>query len=369
MSGRAVVIGGGIIGLAVTDELTRRGVRVELLERSAELGAEASSAAAGILAPQSETDGPGPFLDLLLAAARIIPETVSRLEALTGIPIGHRVSGMLTLAFSDEEQCSLERALEWQRKAGLAAEQLDPAAARRMEPALDGPLLGVVCWPETAILDPRQFVRAYGQAARAQGAGIRLGTPAQRVEVRDGRAVGVRTPAGLVEADWVIHCAGPWAGEEIGLPFSVPAVPARGQILQFSTKAPLFSRVVKSPRAYLVQRSEEILIAGTTLEYAGFDKRTTEEGIGKIRDGMEEISAATGALPVQSTWAGLRPDMPDHLPVLGLTPLEGFLAASGHFRNGILLAPLTGRLIADTLLGVRPSLDLAPFGISRFKQP
>jgi glycine oxidase len=186
------------------------------------------------------------------------------------------------------------------------------------------------------------------------------------VVVRGGRAAGVETAAGLIESDWVVHCAGPWAGEEIGLPFALPAIPARGQILQFSTRTPLFRRVVKSPRAYLVQRADGCLIAGTTLEYAGFEKRTTEEGIQQIQAGVKEISAEAGRLPVESAWAGLRPDTPDHLPVLGPTPLEGFLAAFGHFRNGILLAPLTGRLIADSILGVRSSLDLAPFGISRF---
>ncbi|MDO8730809.1 MAG: glycine oxidase ThiO [Candidatus Omnitrophota bacterium] len=365
---KAVVIGGGITGLAVTDELTRRGVRVDLLERSAELGTEASSAAAGILAPQSEAEGPGPFLQLLLAAAQMIPEAVSRLEALTGISVGHRVSGLLALAFSDADRQALEKSLEWQTQAGLAPERMDPPAVRRIEPALDGPVRVAVYWPQTAVLDPRQFVRAYARAVEQQGASIHLNTAARKVAVRAGRAAGVETTGGLIEADWVIHCAGPWAGEEIGLPFGMPSIPARGQILQFSTPAPLFRRVVKSPRAYLVQRADGCLIAGTTLEYVGFDKRTTEEGIRKVHSGVKEISTKAGALPVESSWAGLRPDTPDHLPVLGPTPLEGFLAAFGHFRNGILLAPLTGRLIADWILGSRSSLDLAPFGISRFKQ-
>ena len=365
---KAIVIGGGVIGLAVTDELTRRGIRVELLERSAELGQEASSAAAGILAPQSEAEGPGPFLQLLLAAAQMIPEAVSRLETLTGISTGHRVSGMLTLAFSDPERKELERDLEWQSEAGLAPDRVEPAAARRMEPALDGPLQAAVYWPQTSSMDPRQFVRDYARAIGAQGAIIRTGTVASRVIIRAGRAAGVETPAGPVESDWVVHCAGPWAGEEIGLPFGLPGIPARGQILQFTTRAPLFRRVVKSPRAYLVQRTDSCLIAGTTLEYAGFDKRTTEEGIRRIQGGVEEISSRAGRLPVESAWAGLRPDTPDHIPVLGPTPLPGFLTASGHFRNGILLAPLTGRLIADAILGVRSSLDLAPFGIARYNK-
>ena len=364
---KAVVIGGGITGLAVADELSRRGIQVVLLERSTALGQEASSAAAGILAPQSEVQEPGPFLQLLLSASQLIPEAVSRLESVTGIGIGYRVSGMLTLAFSEAERQEMEQALEWQQRAGPAPEPLQPETARRMEPAVDGPLQACLYWPQTALLDPRRFIDAYEQAVRIQQVEVRLGAAAQRVRIRGGRAVGVETVGGWIESDWVIHCAGPWAGEEIGLPFSIPGVPARGQILRFATPGPFFRRVVKSSRAYLAQRSDDCLIAGTTLEYAGFDKRTTKEGLQEIRDGISWISSRAAALPLQECWAGLRPDTPDHLPILGPTPLEGFLMAAGHFRNGILLAPLTGRLIADCLLGTRSSIDLSPFGISRFQ--
>ncbi len=354
---KAVLIGGGIIGLTAAEELARRGVQVDLIERSSEPGQETSSAAAGILAPQSEAEGPGPFFQLLLAAARIIPEAVARLESQTGISIGHRVCGMLSLS---------DQVLEWQSRAGLAPEPVDAVSIRRMEPAVDGAVRSAVYWPQTAILDPRQMVRAAARAAQAGGAALHLSTEARRVKILGGRAAGVETSLGLIEADWVIHCAGPWAGVDLGLPFSVPSIPARGQILQFSTKTPLFRHVVKSAQAYLVQRSDDRLIAGTTLEYVGFDKNTTEEGLRKIRSGTEQISSAVAPLKVESSWAGLRPDTPDHLPILGRTPLDGFLICSGHFRNGILLAPLTARLIADQLLGVRSSLDLTPFSISRF---
>ena len=363
---KAVVIGGGIVGLAVTDELTRRGIEVLLLERSAAVGQETSSAAAGILAPQSEAEGPGPFLQLLLAASQVIPEAVVRLESLTGLPIHHRVSGLLALAFTEAEQKKMESALGWQIQAGMAPERLQPEAARRLEPAVDGLVRSCVYWPQTALLDPRKFAAAYERAVRSQGAQIRTGSPALRIVVHGGRAAGVETSTGLVEADWVIHCAGPWAGEEIGLPFPVPGIPARGQIIRFATPAPLFRSVVKSPDAYLVQRSDGCLIAGTTLEYVGFDKRTTEEGLRGIREGVRRISDRAADLPVQESWAGLRPDTPDHLPILGKTPVEGLLMAAGHFRNGVLLAPLTARLIADCALGVRSSIDLSPFGISRF---
>lgn len=363
---KAVVIGGGIAGLAAADELTRRGVEVDLLEKGPETGRETSSAAAGILAPQAEAEGPGPFLDLLLSAAQLIPEAVSRLESLSGIPLHHRVSGMLTLAFSDRDQADLDRALAWQRQAGLAVEPVRPEVIRRMEPAVDGPVRSGIYWPQTAQIDPRAFARAYEKVVRAQGGRIFARTTASRVRLRGRRVAGVESSAGFIETDWVVHCAGPWAGEELGLPFSIPSIPARGQMIQFETAAPLLRAVVKSPRAYLVQRSDRWLIAGTTLEYVGFENRTTEEGLRGIHRGIGEISSTAGFLKTDSSWAGLRPDTPDHLPILGPTPVEGLLLVTGLFRNGILLAPLAGRLIADRVLGVRSSLDLSPFGLSRF---
>lgn len=365
---KAVVIGGGVIGLAVTDELTRRGVQVTLFERAAVLGQETSFAAAGILAPQSEADGPGPFLDLLLSAAQLVPEAVSRLESLTGVAVRHRVCGLLSLAFTEKEAQALEQALAWQVKAGMGPQRLEMDKVRSMEPSVDGRALCSVYWPQTGLLDPRQFVAAYEKAVLVQGADVLRAMPVTRIVVESGRAAGVETPAGFIGADWVVLAAGPWAGEEFGLPFEVPSVPARGQILRFETSGPMFRSVVKSKEAYLAQRSDGCLIAGTTLEYVGFDKRTTEEGTSAILEGVRRISSSAGKLSPCEAWAGLRPDTPDHLPVLGPTPAEGLLLAAGHFRNGILLAPLTGRLIADCVKGVRSSLDLTPFGISRFAQ-
>ena len=363
---KALVIGGGIIGLSLADELARRGIPVTLLERSSGPGREASGAAAGILAPQSEAQGPGPFLDLLLAGAQMIPEAVARLEALTGMDLEHRASGMLTVSFSDAEQEKLETACRWQEAAGLTLQPVEASEIRKMEPAVNDQVRGGIYWAQSAQLDPRKFVAAYEQAARAAGVEIRFGAEVKRVLVNGRRAVGVETSSGRMESDWVIQCGGPWVSKEIGLPFSVPVLPARGQMLQFATRGPLFNRVVKSSRAYVVQRNEETLIAGTTLEYVGFDSQVTEEGGRAILEGVREISASAGSLKAQSSWAGLRPDTPDHLPILGPTPLEGFLVAAGHFRNGILLAPLTGRLMADCILGVRSSTDLAPFRLSRF---
>ena len=296
----------------------------------------------------------------------MIPEVVARLEALTGIRLEYRVAGMLMLGFSEADRQHLEEAFRWQEEAGLHPERVSGEQVRRMEPAVTGPVLGGLHWPQCAQLDPRRFAAAVEQAVRKEGAEVRLNTPVNRISLKGRRAVGVETPSGNFEADWIVHCAGPWSSADYGLPFSIPVVPARGQVLQFSTSAPLFRKIVKSSRAYLVQRTGDSLIAGTTLEYVGFDRRVTEDGCRAILGGVGEISSRAGSLPVLSSWAGLRPDTPDHLPILGPTPLENFWVATGHFRNGVLLAPLTGRLIADGIFGVRSSISLAPFGLSRF---
>jgi glycine oxidase len=215
-------------------------------------------------------------------------------------------------------------------------------------------------------VDVRRFVEGYAGLARARGARIRAGVAVRRFLVEGRRATGVETSAGVIRADCVVNCAGSWAGFDGSLPFAVSTIPARGQLLQLATAEPLVKRVVHSPRGYLVQRSDTELIAGTTVEHVGFDTRVTEEGLRVIREGVAEFSSATRSLPVSAQWAGLRPDTPDHLPILGRSPVEGLLLAAGHFRNGVVLAPLTGRIIADLALRGESPADLSVFSVTRF---
>lgn len=366
VSVRAVVVGAGVIGLAVSDELTRRGVQVELLEKAPEVGSEASWAAAGILSPQGEAKGPGPFLDLLLAGYQLVPEMVVRLQGATSIDLKHRASGMLALALSEADERELDQELRWQQEAGLRFERVAGTQVKKLEPAIDGPVRSAVWWPQTAQLDTPALCQAYRQVVESQGGTIRTRTPVTRFLIEEDRVVGVETPTGAFKADWVVNCAGSWAGFDTSFPWSIPTLPVKGQLLQFHTPSPLVQRVVKSARAYLVQRSDQQLVVGTTVERVGYDKTVTQQGRQSIVEGASAMTTRLASFKMEKAWAGLRPGTPDHLPILGPTPLKQFLLATGHYRNGILLAPLTGRLIADWMTKGSCSMDLSPFSVTRF---
>ncbi|MCM8811644.1 MAG: glycine oxidase ThiO [Candidatus Omnitrophica bacterium] len=365
---KTIIVGAGVIGLAVADELCRRGVEVVVLDKAPGFGTEASAAAAGILSPQGEAKGPGPFFDLLTAGFQLIPETVARLQAVTGVDIEYKANGMLGLAMSDDDEKEFEYQMDWQKQIGVRFERLTREQVRDMEPAVDGPVRWGVWWPQTAQMNNRKMAQAYALAVEAQGGTIRPSVGAIRFLSRGSRVTGVATEQGLVEGDWVVNCAGAWAGFDGSLGFDLPLIPVRGQIIEFQTSVPLIRRVVKTPASYLVQRSNERLIAGTTVEKAGFDKRVTEEGKKQIRKGVIEMVSRVASLPENQAWAGLRPGTPDGRPILGRTPLDGLLVAAGHYRNGVLLAPLTGRLIADLIAKGTCSIDLMPFSASRFQK-
>lgn len=363
---KAIVVGGGIVGLAVAEALVRRGVKVELLERNAEVGMEASGVAAGILSPLAEAEGPGPFLNLLLSGHRLISEEVERLAHLTGVDLQYRVAGMMAIALTESEEEGLRRKLAWQQAAGWMPEAMEPQQIRREEPAIDGPVRFGIWWPDTSQINALRFVQAYQKAFELEGGRIRTGTAVRRFWVEKDRVLGVETANEKIEAQAVVNCAGPWAGFDSSCPVKIPALPVKGQILLLSSPGEVVRHIVKSAKTYLVQRDSNQLFVGTTVEQAGFDKRVTSEGVRSIRDQVGELASGTSPLRQAAAWAGLRPGTPDLKPILGPTPLKGLWMATGHFRNGILLAPLTGQILADAILGEPPAVDLESFRLDRF---
>ena len=363
---RVLIVGGGIIGLSIAEELTRRDVEVQIFERNPKTGAEASSAAAGILSPQGEAKGPGPLLDLLQAGYQMIPEAVARLESLTGMDLKFKAGGMLALALSDADEEELERAYSWQTKAGLQLDRVSGSEVKKLEPAVDGPVRWGIWWPQTSQIDNTRLVEAYRQAVERQGGKVQTGTPVTRFLTEADRVTGVETSKGKVFGDWVVNCAGSWSGFDASFSLPVPTVPVKGQMLQFRTERPWFQRIVRSTRVYFVQRSAKEIVVGTTVEQVGFDKEVTEEGRRSIQAGAKEMVSRIASVVPEKSWAGLRPGTPDELPILGPTPFKNFLLATGHYRNGILLAPLTGRLIADWITRGGCSTDLSAFSVARF---
>ncbi|WPB81542.1 glycine oxidase ThiO [Archangium violaceum] len=360
-----IIVGGGVMGCGIALRLRQAGARVTVLERAIP-GAEASSAAGGILAPQMESEGPGPFLELCLRSRALYPDFAAELLALTGVNVNYLPSGLLHLAFDEAGARRLEATVGWQRALDLRAELLGPAEVRALEPQLSPQVVAAARYPDDHQVDNRLLTRALTMAAAKVGATFRTGYVRGVVEEK-GRVVGVDLDGEPLRADAVVIAAGSWSGLVQGVPVDPRMVrPARGQMVQLQTRLPLFSHVVFSDKGYLIPRSDGRILAGSTLEFAGFEKNVTAEGLHRILSLAMELCPALGSAPVQETWAGLRPYTDDHLPILGAGPLPGLFLATGHFRNGILLAPITARLMAQAVLGETPSLDLTPFRFERF---
>ncbi|MBI3330705.1 MAG: glycine oxidase ThiO [Candidatus Omnitrophica bacterium] len=360
-----IVLGGGIIGCALAEELARRGQRVVVLERGA-IGAEASAAAAGILAAQMDLPRPGPFFELCQRARALYPRWVRHLERRSGLRVGYHVDGILSLAATEREADAMGRQARWQRRMGLRVERWTSREVRRREPAIDGSFRCGFYFPTEAQVDNVRLMRALAVAARKAGVALRERTAVRHVLIRGGRVAGVATARGRMSAPVVVNCLGSWAAMGGAFPVPLPVEPARGQMLAFRGPRGLVRRAVMSERAYVVQRRDGRLLVGSTIERAGFEKALTLEGMQVILSGLRRMSGALAACPFLEAWAGFRPRTPDDLPILGGTPIEGLSVATGHFRHGILLAPITAKLLADLILRGRPSCHLAPFSLDRF---
>jgi len=362
-----IVIGGGIIGCAIAYALAKEGVRVRLLERG-EPGREASQAAAGMLAPQSEVmHAPeGPFFELCRASLRLYPDFVAEIEDATGLAIEYRREGALFLAFDFAEGEVLAAAYEKQKAAGLAVEDLTAEEVRRREPALSESVHLALFLPEDHHVDNRRLMEALILAAQRRGVELMAGCPVLGLVREKGRVIGVRTSQEIYTAASVINCAGAWAAtiDPEGRP-SFPVKPIRGQILVLHARAPLLEHVVHSAYCYIVPRRDGRLLIGSTMEDVGYEKRVTAEALLRLLTAARQVLPAIERCTFVEAWAGLRPATPDHLPILGEAE-AGLLIATGHFRNGILLAPITARLITELVVSGRTSVDITPFRPQRF---
>jgi glycine oxidase len=361
---KVVIVGGGIMGMSVAIDLATLGDDVTVLEKSIP-GAEASSAAAGMLAPQLEVLGPGPLLELCLRSRELYPDWVRRLQALTEVDVGYRECGTLEVASSEEHCSELDATCRWQRNLGLECELLDDAAVRRLEPQL-APSHGALHLPEDHQVDPPRLMRALPIAAARVGARIRRGQVNGLVE-EGGRICGVDVDGDRLEADAVVIAAGSWSSLVPGARIAPRTVlPMRGQMLELHTRLPVLERTVAGGGVYLVPRADGRLVAGSTQELVGFDKSVTAGGVAGILSGALKLCPALAGAELHATWAGFRPWTEDALPVMGAGPLPGLWLATGHFRNGILLAPITALLISQQLRQKPTEVDMTPFRYARF---
>jgi glycine oxidase len=359
-----IIIGAGVQGCSVGLRLAQAGKDVLLLERSIP-GAEASSAAGGILSPGVEAVEPGPFFDLGRASLARYEPLVRELEQTTGIHVGYRRNGTLEVALDDEHARILAARAERSAASGIPAEILDDLETRRLEPGISARTRGALYFPDEASLEPPLLARALESATRAAGARFQPGL-VQRIVHEGGRVVGVEHESGRIDADAVVLAAGAWSLLVPGHGLPEGAVrPVRGQVAVLETRPPLLSRVVFSDKGYVVPRADGRVLCGATMEEAGFQKAVTAGGLRQVLDLAIEIAPGLAGAPIVATWSNFRPLSPDGWPVLGAAPFPGLFYATGHGRNGILLAPITGDAVSAAVLGDPLPVDLTPFSAAR----
>ena len=358
----ALIVGGGVIGCALARELAGRGLRVALLER-AEPGSEASFAAAGLLSPQSDCRAPGPFFTLALSSHRLYPEWAGTLEEETGQKVGLVRSGLLRCALDAGEEEGLRDYL-WQRGRGLAVEWLDAdALGVRAGTAICGEARAGVFFADEGLVDPRRLTHALAASARARGVEIRTRTTVRRFWIEEGRCLGVEAEGERFSAGAVVDAAGAWAGLDGALP--VPVEPVRGQIVELDPGRETPRTILHSEAVYLAPHADGRLLVGSTLERVGFRKEVTAGAVESLLHQAARLAPGVSSARFVNAWSGLRPGTPDGLPVLGAGPVENLFLATGHYRNGVLLAPITALLLADRMTGGQAP-DLEPFSLSRF---
>jgi glycine oxidase len=347
-----IVVGGGIIGLTLSIALNKRGVRVLVVERG-EPGREASYAAAGMLA-DCPVEIPAALQPLAAASARMYPEFVHELQDESGMKVDLRDHG--TLWFAPPEYIS--------ERIGFGGENQLPVPVAELEPAL-AEMNGPAIYLKERSVDPRALVTAALKTAKHRGVDISSGTTVTDVLFSDGRVTGVSTDKTHYSAPCVVNCAGAWAGSLSTHRF--PTRPVKGQMLAVAcTRHDILRHVIRASEVYLVPRSDGRILIGSTLEKAGYDKRTDADTIRRMHETATRMVPAIGQARILEAWAGLRPGTPDDLPILGATSTPGYFVATGHFRDGILLTPVTAHVMAQVITGVQPDYDISAFSPARF---
>jgi len=347
-----------------------RGVRDVLLIERNSLGAESSSAAAGMLAPQAEANRAHEFFHLTCQSRDLYPAYAAALLSETGIDIQLETTGTLYLAFTEHDEDELRRRYRWQSEAGLPIEKLTAVEVRRLEPAINEQVRSAIKFPLDAQVENRRLISALAAANERLGVRVELGTTVISLRIERDNVTGIETSRGFVATNAVVIAAGAWSSQLSAADKALPDLrikPVRGQILCFDPKPQLARHVIYSQRGYLVPRRDGRLLAGSTTEHAGFEKQVTAAGVYSILSAAMEIAPQVASLSLTDSWAGLRPRAADTLPVLGpCAEIGGVYYATGHYRNGILLAPITGELIAGAIVDKVFPAELEIFSPDRF---
>lgn len=369
MTAKVLIIGGGVIGLSIARELHRTGVRnITILEKGI-AGREASWAAAGMLGPQAEANGPDEFFDFCSKSRDLYPAFAAELLDETGIDIQLDRSGTLYVAFDEDEVVELRQRYNWQQKAGLSVEVVSSGEARKAEPLISPEVREALYFPNDWQVENRRLVLALLRYVKLNAIDLMENTAVERLLIEQGRVIGAETKGGLFIAEQTVVATGAWTSliqtDPVTLPFSV--MPIRGQMIEYRTFGRQIKRVLSSRRGYLVPRADGRILSGSTTEDVGFDNSVTDTGISSLRAVAKQIAPALEGLKIAESWSGLRPCSPDLNPVLGSADgLEGLLFATAHYRNGILLAPMTANIIAERIVAGGSNNLRQIFGPHRF---
>lgn len=369
MNSDVLIIGGGVIGLSIARELREKGVpKITLVDKGV-CGTESSWAAAGMLGPQAEASEGGAFFDLCCSSRDLFPALADELLDETGIDIELDRTGTLYLAFTDEDEKILHERLRWQKEAGLAVEHMGAEATLRLEPNLSKDLCGSSFFPNDWQVENRKLLASLRRYAELNNIRVIENSAVKSLIVDGSRVTGAETDAGTITADNTIVTTGAWTSLiKLGaahMPINVE--PVRGQIIAFQTHDKMFRHVVYSRRGYVVPRMDNRILAGSTTEKVGFDRSTTADAARDLHKMAAEIAPKLNELTVTDHWSGLRPFVGDGLPVIGsIAGLDRLSIATAHYRNGILLAPITAKMIAERLVGDSDDAVSRAFGADRF---
>ena len=372
---RVIIVGGGVIGLGIGWQLAKAGCTVSIYERN-QAGRAASWAAAGMLAPHAEVHfEERELLRLGVQSCRMYPDWIAELETDSQMNAGYRAEGTLIVGVDRDDARELEHLYESQKLLDLKVEWITGIEAREIEPLLSPKITAAIWSKDDHQVDNRAMVEALIEAfCRADGT-LHAETPVDKIEIVNGKAEGIWIKGNLEEADVIVLAAGCWSSDIDGLPKAVqpPVRPVKGQMLALQMEEGIvLEKVIRAPRAkyptdvYLVPKDDGRLVIGATSEEMGFDTRLTAGGLFELLRGTWEAVPGIYDLPVIETWAGLRPGSRDNAPILGETGVENLIMATGHYRNGILLTPITAREIAALILTGETSENIAHFQLSRF---
>jgi len=364
-----VIVGGGIIGGSIAFDLAQRNLRVAVLDRQ-ELMHEASWAAAGMLSPAPDCPAAIPLVPLGRASLALYPKFVDAVEEASGLRSGFRTGGAVEVMCHGDAERELSTLVALHHGLGLACEPMRLEEARNMEPALGRDARAAALLPDECSIEPRALTSAVLAAAASAGAVLCPSVEVVSLALAGKKCVGVKTSRGeIFHAAKVVLAAGCWSSQILEAAQYAPTLPVRGQMAALRHSGTPIRHVLRSERGYLVPRggeSPQTVVVGSTIENAGYEKRVTSGGIERILSAANELVPELAKAEIIETWCGLRPGTPDQLPILGPAEIDGLVFATGHYRNGILLAPVTAKLIGEWIAERRTNLDWEAFSPLRF---